>query len=98
MTREIHFRYQPYLLKFEELFPFDVNQAKQGSKNPGALSHFATGTRGFATRKLGVVATLRLKPEDQAHHCDQMNILRDQILNTKIRNGFRFQLGRKREM
>ena len=45
----------------------------QGSKNPGAKSHFATGTRGFATRKLGAVATVRLKPEDQAHHCDQMN-------------------------
>ena len=70
--------------------------ALQGSKNPGAWSHFATGTRGFATRKLGAVATLRLKPEDQAHHCDQMNILRDQIRKTKIRNGFRFQLGRKR--
>ena len=44
--------------------------------------------RGFATRKLGAVATLRLKPEDQAHHRDQMNILRDQIRKTKIRNGF----------
>ena len=68
----------------------------QGSNNPGAWSHFATGTRGFATRKLGAVATVRLKPEDQAHHCDQMTILRDQILKTKIRNGIRFQLGRKR--
>ena len=56
----------------------------------------ATGTRGFATGKLGAVATVRLKPEDQAHHCDQMNILRDQILKTIIRNGFRFQLGQKR--
>ena len=49
---------------------------------------FATGTRDFATRKLGAVATLRIKPEDQAHHCDHMNILRDQILKTKIGNGF----------
>ena len=44
-----------------------------GLEKSGAKSHFATGTRGFATRKLGAVATVRLKPEDQAHHCDQMN-------------------------
>ena len=61
-----------------------------------AQRHFATGTRGFATRKLGAVATLHLKPEDQGHHCDQMNIPRGQIRKAKIRNGFRFQLGRKR--
>ena len=73
-----------------------VGGYSQGSKNPGAESHFATGTQGFATRKVGAVATLRLKPEDQAHLCDHMNILRDQILKTKIRIGFRFQLGRKR--
>ena len=41
-----------------------VMQACQGSKNPGAKSHFATGTRGCARiRTLGAVVTLRLKPK-----------------------------------
>ena len=45
---------------------------------------------------LGPTDYLRLKPEDQAHHCDQMNILRPQIRKTKIRNAFHFPIGRKR--
>ena len=54
-----------------------------GLEKSGRIVAFCDWNARFATSKLCTVATLRLKPKDQAHHCDQMNILRDQILKNK---------------
>ena len=66
-----------------------VYKDSPGLEKSGRIVTFCDWKLRFATRKLGAVATLRLKPDDQAYHCDQMNIFRDQVLNTTTRNGFR---------
>ena len=60
-----------------------ANNDIAGLEKSGRIVAFCDWKLRFCDQKVWCSRNFVPKPEEQAHHCDQMNILRDQVLKTK---------------